>query len=101
MGTVVLFGMAAGLIVGPCLSPVLGSLLAYVATKQNIVHGVSLLFVFSYGVGASLILVGTFVGLLESLPRAGQWMARIKQFCGIILILIAGYYIYQALQLMS
>ena len=54
-----LFGAAAGLIVGPCTAPVLGSLLLYVASRQNILHSVSLLLVFSYGLGTSLILVGT------------------------------------------
>src|SRR3990167_6960018 len=31
-----LFGMASGLIVGPCTAPILGSLLVYIASKQNI-----------------------------------------------------------------
>jgi len=94
--TVILFGMAAGLIIGPCTAPVLGTLLLYVASKQNVLHGVSLLFVFSYGVGASLILVGTFVGLLDRLPKSGKWLVRIKQLCGMILLGIAIYFLNQA-----
>ena len=94
--TVFLFGMATGLVVGPCPAPVLGTLLFYVASKQNILHGVSLLFVFSYGVGASLILVGTFSGLLARLPRSGFWLLRIKQFCAIVLLAIAEYFLVKA-----
>jgi len=66
---IILFGMASGLIVGPCTAPVLGTLLLFVASKQNVLHGVSLLFVFSYGLGTSLILLGTFSGLVSSMPK--------------------------------
>ena len=93
---VLLFGMASGLVVGPCTAPVLGVLLLYVQSKQNILYGVSLLFVFSYGVGFSLILVGTFSGLLSALPKSGPWLIRIKQFCGIVLLVAAEYFLIQA-----
>ena len=93
---IILFGMAAGLAVGPCTGPVLGTLLLYVASKQNIWHGVSLTFVFSCGLGASLILVGTFSGILSNLPRSGKWLVRVKHLCGIILILAAEYFILKA-----
>lgn len=97
---VFLFGVVSGLIVGPCTAPVLGTLLLYVASKQNIFHAASLLFVFSYGVGASLILVGTFSGLLSNLPKSGPWLVRIKQLCGIILLIIAEYFLIKAGRLM-
>src|SRR5262249_13591129 len=74
LGAVLLFGITSGLIVGPCTAPVLATILTYVASKQNIIYGVSLLFVFSYGVGASLILIGTFSGLLTRLPKSGRWL---------------------------
>ncbi len=94
--TVVLFGAVSGLIIGPCTAPVLGTLLLYVASKQNIFHGVSLLFVFSYGVGASLILIGTFSGLLTSFPKSGAWLLRIKQFCAVVLLIAAQFFLIKA-----
>jgi len=94
--SVVLFGMASGLVVGSCLSPVLGGLLFYVASKENIFYGASLLFVFSYGLGTSLILVGTFSGLLSNLPKSGSWLIRVKKFCASILFLSALYFAYKA-----
>ena len=93
---VFLFGMASGLIVGPCTAPILGTLLLYVATKQNLVYAASLLFVFSYGVGSSLILVGTFSGILSHLPKSGPWLVRIKQICGVILLIAGEYYLIQS-----
>jgi len=94
--TVILFGMASGLIIGPCTAPVLGALLLYVSSKQDIFRSIILMFIFSYGVGTSLILVGTFSGLLGSLPKSGIWMVRVKQFCGVILLLASLYFFVQA-----
>ena len=88
-----LFGAGTGLAVGPCTSPVLGTLLSYVAAKQNIFNGVLLLFIFSTGVGASLILVGTLSGLLIHWPQSGRWLARVKFFCPMVLFVLGGYYL--------
>ena len=96
---VLLMGMASGLVVGPCTAPILGSLLLYVATKQNVFHGASLLFVFASGVGASLILVGTFSGMLSNLPKSGIWLVRIKRLSGVILLIAAEYFLIKAGQL--
>jgi len=98
--SVFIMGVVSGLVVGPCTAPILGTLLVYVASKQNLLHGVSLLFVFSYGVGGSLILVGTFSGLLSRLPKSGTWMVRIKQICGLILIGISIYLFVKAGELL-
>jgi thiol:disulfide interchange protein DsbD len=94
--TVMLFGIASGLVIGPCTAPILGTLLLYVGSKHNILHGVSLMFVFSYGIGASLILVGTFSGILANLPKSGAWLVRVKQFCGLVLIIAAEYFLIKA-----
>lgn len=94
---VILLGAASGLVVGPCTAPVLGSLLVYVASKQNIWHGAALMFIFSYGVGASLILVGTFSGALSALPKSGGWLTKIKKFCAVLLLAIGIYYISRGL----
>ena len=99
--TVILFGVASGLIIGPCTAPVLGTLLLYIASKQNILHAVSLMFVFSYGVGASVIIVGTFSGILATLPRSGPWLTRVKQLCGLIILIGAVYFLIQAIRLMG
>lgn len=93
---VLLFGMSAGLIVGPCTAPALATLLVYIASKQNLVHGVLLMFVFSYGVGTSLILIGTFSGILSNLPKSGKWLVWVKRFCALVLIVIAEYFLIKA-----
>lgn len=86
-----LVGIVSGLIVGPCTAPVLASVLVYVASRQNVLYGFSLLFVFGYGVGFLMIILGTFTGLLSSLPRSGVWLERVKKIFGWILILTGEY----------
>jgi len=88
-----LLGVTSGLIVGPCTAPVLGTILVYVATKQNLFYGVFLLFCFAYGMGALLILAGTFSGLLMGLPKAGRWMYTIEKIGGVLLILAGEYFL--------
>lgn len=88
---VVLVGAFSGLIVGPCTAPVLAAILVYVGSKQNLVYGFSLLFAFGYGVGFLLILLGTFTGLLASLPKSGEWLERVKKLFGWLLLLSAEY----------
>jgi thiol:disulfide interchange protein DsbD len=97
--SVFIFGAASGLIVGPCTSPFLAGLLTMVSLKQNVVYGISLLFVFSCGVGFILILVGTFSGILSVLPKSGPWFKHIKQISALILLVFAEYFLIKAGQL--
>lgn len=86
-------GMSSGLVISPCVTPILGAVLTYVATKQNVLFGASLLFVFAYGMGALLILVGTFSSILLALPKPGDWLNVVKKICGLILILCSEYFL--------
>jgi thiol:disulfide interchange protein DsbD len=92
-------GVAAGFVAAPCTAPVLGLLLAYVGQTRNVVWGGTLLFVFALGLGLLLMLLGIFSGLLASLPKAGVWMDRIKKGFGVAMILIGGWFLWQAIDL--
>jgi len=89
-------GAVSGLVVGPCTAPVLGTLLLYVGTRQNLLFGASLLFVFALGMGTLLLLAGTFTGFLASLPRSGRWMETIRKGFGFLLILVGEYFLVEA-----
>jgi thiol:disulfide interchange protein DsbD len=91
-----LVGITSGLLIGPCSAPVFSVLLAYVATRQNLFFGMSLLFVFALGMGTLLVAIGSFAGLMASLPKSGMWMVRIKHGCGWILIATGEYFLIQA-----
>jgi len=62
--------------------------------------GWGLLFVFSFGLGFLLILVGTFSGLIASLPGSGQWMVRLKKGIGVLMILLGEYFLVEMGKLM-
>ena len=91
-----LMGTVSGVVTGPCTAPALAVLLGYVAVKTNLLLGMSLLFVFALGMGTLLIIVGTFAGVIASLPKSGQWMTKIKTVSGLILIGAAEYFLYTA-----
>ena len=91
-----LVGIASGLVIGPCTTPVLAVLLSYIATGQNIVLGMSFLFVFAFGMGTLLIILGTFTGLLANIPRSGMWMVRVSHISGWILLAMGEYFLIRA-----
>lgn len=80
-------GMVSGLVVSPCTAPALGAVLAYVAGRQHILFGVTLLFTFALGMGLLLVLVGSLAGLAAALPKSGSWMEKVKRIFGVILLL--------------
>ncbi|MBP7215965.1 MAG: sulfite exporter TauE/SafE family protein [Candidatus Omnitrophica bacterium] len=91
-------GLSSGLIIGPCITPVLGAILAYLATKKNILYGTTLLFTFAYGMGLLLMVVGTFSGILVNFPALGKKMVYIKKICAVILMAVGVYIIASAIR---
>ncbi len=81
-----LLGMVSGLVMAPCVGPIIVALLAWVAKTGNLFYGWALLFVFSFGLGLLFLVIGTFSGAIQALPRAGAWMDKVKQGFGWILL---------------
>ncbi|MFC1703249.1 cytochrome c biogenesis protein CcdA [Candidatus Omnitrophota bacterium] len=88
-----IFGLISGLAIGPCVFPIVSSLLLYVASKQNLILATSLLFTFAFGMGFTLVLTGTFSSLLVSLPKPGRWMLWVKRIGGLVLVGIGIYFL--------
>ena len=91
-------GLSSGLIVSPCITPVLGSILVYLTTKKNMLYGATLLFSFAYGMSFLLVVVGTFSAVLVNFPKQGKWMGYIKKAGAFILIGMGIYLITVAIQ---
>ena len=91
-----LLGLVSGLMISPCLTPILGAILAYLSTTKNIFYGGFLLFSFSYGMGLVFILIGTFGVSFTGLPKSGKWMVLIKKACAGIIVLTGLYFIIAA-----
>jgi len=79
---VALMGSLSALIVGPCVAPPLAGALVYLARQGDPVVGGLALFSLGLGMGVPLLAVGTSAGRV--LPRAGQWLERIKYTFGVI-----------------
>lgn len=81
-----LIGLMFGLVASPCSTPVLASLLAWVATIRNPVFGGALLLAYTAGYSAPLILAGTFTATLKRLLSLRQWSTWITPVSGVLLI---------------
>ncbi|MCP4106101.1 MAG: protein-disulfide reductase DsbD [Desulfobacteraceae bacterium] len=86
-------GAAAGAVVGPCVGPMLVGLLVYIAALGSKLQGFLIMWSFALGMGVLFLVIGTFSGAAASLPKAGEWMNRIKHMFGILLIGMALYYV--------
>lgn len=93
---VFLLGATSGIVAAPCGAPAFAVVLTWVATTQSAVLGFFYLLVFSLGMMALLVVVGLFSGTVAALPRAGRWMTWIKKGAGLVMLVMAGYYFYQA-----
>ncbi|GBC63419.1 protein-disulfide reductase DsbD [Desulfonema ishimotonii] len=94
-GTVGIFltGAAAGMVVGPCVGPMLVGLLVYIAALGDRLQGFLIMWSFALGMGMLFLVIGTFSGAASGLPRAGAWMEKIKHVFGVIMLGLALYYI--------
>jgi len=93
-----LLGLSSGFVIGPCLTPVLGSILIYLATTKNILYGVTLLVSFSYGMGLILILAGTSSSFLTALPQSGKWLVYLRRITAVIIIAVGVYFLFSGIR---
>lgn len=84
---VFIMGAISALIVGPCVTAPLAGALVYISQTQNVLIGGSALFAMAVGMSVPLLLVGISAGTL--LPKAGLWMEAVKQFFGVLLLIMA------------
>ncbi|MCF6768450.1 protein-disulfide reductase DsbD [Thiotrichales bacterium 19S11-10] len=82
-----LFGIIAALVVSPCTSAPLISVLTLIAQSGDWLIGGISLFTLAIGMGIPLILVGTGLGYF--LPKTGAWMQDLKHLIGVIMLLFA------------
>jgi thiol:disulfide interchange protein len=87
-----LIGALSGLVASPCIGPLLGAILVIVASIGSMVLGFVYLFAFALGMGILFIVIGTFSGVLASLPRSGSWMDVVKVVFGSLIFAAAFYF---------
>lgn len=88
-------GILGGILSSPCSTPILAAILAFVASKGNILLGVIMLFLYSLGHCILVFMAGTSVGLVENISNSDKTkrIGRILKLILALLIFIAGFYL--------
>ncbi|MGL5195429.1 MAG: cytochrome c biogenesis protein CcdA, partial [Chroococcales cyanobacterium] len=81
-----LLGLTFGLVASPCSTPVLATLLAWIASTQDVMLGGVLLLAYTAGYVAPLILAGTFTATIKKLLEVRRWSGWITPVSGALLV---------------
>jgi len=81
-----LIGLTFGLVASPCSTPVLATLLAWIASTKDPVLGGVLLLAYTAGYSAPLILAGTFTASVKKLLELRRWSSWITPTSGALLV---------------
>lgn len=76
-------GMVSGMIAGPCIAGPVAGLLTGIALQGEVLIGFLGMFSVGLGMGAVLVLVGMFAGVM---PKAGGWMENVKKIFGFVML---------------
>jgi uncharacterized protein YyaL (SSP411 family)/cytochrome c biogenesis protein CcdA len=87
-----LMGLTLGLVAAPCIGPFIVTLLAFVGASGSAWLGFWLFFVLALGMGLPFLVLGTFSGMLATLPRSGVWLIYAKKVMGVGLLAVALYF---------
>lgn len=79
-------GLTFGLVASPCSTPVLATLLAWVANTQDPLVGGGLLLAYTVGYVAPLVLAGTFTATLKKFLELRRWSGWITPASGALLV---------------
>ena len=81
-----LLGMAFGAGWTPCIGPILASILFLAGTSSSVVHGTSLLAVYSLGLGTPFIMAGLFFSFfMRQINKIKPYLPMIRIISGIFL----------------
>ena len=81
-----LIGLTFGLIASPCSTPVLATLLTWVATTQNLILGGGLLIAYAIGYVTPLVIAGTFTASIKKILELRRWSSWINPVSGALLL---------------
>lgn len=91
-------GATSAIVAAPCAAPIVFSIAVKLGQEQRFVFGTLAMLIFSLGMGLLFLVLGIFSSLAASLPRPGAWMVTLKKFVAVVMIFMAGYFIYRGYQ---
>ncbi|MBX7193246.1 MAG: thioredoxin family protein [Sandaracinaceae bacterium] len=83
-------GLVSAFIAAPCTGPAIVGLLGYIGQTHDIVLGGAGMFMYALGLGTLFWIVGTFA---VGLPKSGPWMEAVKSVFGIVMLVMALFYL--------
>ena len=86
-------GVLATLLATPCSAPLLGPVLTWSLSKPTAVV-VMVFVVIGIGMAAPYILLTAFPGLMNKIPKLGNWMLRLKEGLGFVMLAVAVYLVF-------
>ncbi len=82
-------GMSLGVVWIPCVGPILGAVLAYVASVGNMSYGAGMLFVYSVGMSLPMLSIAYYG---KKVTNRYKWFSRngamLKKLSGLVLIVV-------------
>ncbi|MBC7824809.1 MAG: sulfite exporter TauE/SafE family protein [Candidatus Parcubacteria bacterium] len=81
-----LIGLTFGLVASPCSTPVLATLLTWIANTKDPLVGGTLLLCYTAGYVAPLVLAGTFTASIKKLLELRRWSGWINPVSGSLLV---------------
>ena len=94
-GAAFLSGMVLGMVISPCGTPILASVLSYVAYKGSLVFGAILLFLYGVGSSAPVALVGSAAGTALRRWGSPRFAAVANSITGAVLVATSFYLLWR------
>ncbi len=85
-------GALMSLVAMPCVGPFVGGIFAYASTSGNRLVSFGALLTFGVGLGFPFLFLSIFAGSIQALPKAGEWMNRLKTFFGFVMLAMILYF---------
>lgn len=89
-------GFLFSVVIAPCATPILLGILTLVAMQDDLLYGGVLMFIYGFGAGLPLLLIGQGFNRMQNLlntPSHQKWLRRVS---GLLLIGVSSYIIWNA-----
>ena len=88
-----IMGLTVGVVIAPCAAGIIIGLVGLVAKLGIVAKGTLLFFIMGLGLGVPYLILATFSGLLNKIPKSGMWMVWVRKLFGVLLIGVALYFL--------
>ena len=91
-----LLGAGSALVASPCTTPILGGILAMMASSATLIKGLFLMFFYALGFTSLFLALGLGLLNLKRLPKSGMWLQYLNRASSALLVIAGSYYIWKA-----